>query len=136
MPRAQTAGHALSGFSFDSNIIIDALAGHQPAAAEITRAVDLTGRAWISRMVWIEVLSKGAETKLKSAEALLKSFAVDELDSEIATRAAALRRERARLKGPDAVILASALVRGRVLVTRNTEDFPAQMPGVRVPYTL
>jgi predicted nucleic acid-binding protein len=51
-------------------------------------------------------------------------------------RAAALRRERPRLKSPDAVILATAQLRSRVLVTRNTKDFPAQLPGVRVPYLL
>jgi predicted nucleic acid-binding protein len=36
----------------------------------------------------------------------------------------------------DAIILASALTRGRVLITRNTKDFPAEMPGIRIPYTL
>lgn len=126
----------MSRFSFDSNIIIDALAGFPPAGAEIARAAELGGRVWISRMVWIEVLSKGTGPELKSAETLLSFFAVDELDAEIAARAAALRRERARLRAADAVILASALVRGRVLVTRNIKDFPATMPGVRVPYSL
>ena len=38
------------------------------------------------------------------------------------------------LKRADAVILASAQVNGRVLVTRNTQDFPASMPGLHVPY--
>jgi hypothetical protein len=47
-----------------------------------------------------------------------------------------LRRERPRLKSPDAIILATAQIRGRVLITRNTKDFPAAMPGIRVPYTL
>ena len=124
----------MSGFSFDSSIIIDALAGYDLAAAEIERAVDNGGRPWISRLVWIEVLSKGEGSMLRSAQALLGFFAIDELDAEIAARAAALRRERSRLKAADAVILASALVRGRVLVTRNTRDFPANLPGVRVPY--
>jgi predicted nucleic acid-binding protein len=36
----------------------------------------------------------------------------------------------------DAIILATAQSRGRVLITRNTKDFPAEMPGIRVPYTL
>ena len=36
----------------------------------------------------------------------------------------------------DAFILATAQVNGAILVTRNTKDFPATMPGVRVPYTL
>jgi predicted nucleic acid-binding protein len=126
----------VSGYSFDANIIIDALAGFQPARAEISRAIQIAKRPWISRIVWVEVLSKGTETQLRNAQALLSGFGVDELDEEIASRAAALRRERPRLKSPDAIILASAMLRGRVLVTRNIKDFPASMPGVRVPYIL
>jgi hypothetical protein len=126
----------VSEFSFDSNIIIDALAGFGQARAEIDRATDFGARAWISRAVWIEVMSKGEGAGLKRAETLLSGFGVDELDAEIASRAAALRRERPRLKAMDAVILATALTRGRVLITRNTKDFPAEMPGIRVPYTL
>lgn len=87
-------------------------------------------------MVWIEVLSKGSAIELRRAEAFLSGFNIDEIDAEIGARAAALRRERSRLRSPDAIILATALTRGRVLVTRNTKDFPAAMPGIRVPYTL
>jgi predicted nucleic acid-binding protein len=67
---------------------------------------------------------------------LLSGFGVDEIDAEVGRRAAALRRERGRLKAMDAIILATAQLRGRVLVTRNTKDFPAEMPGIRVPYIL
>lgn len=126
----------MSGFSFDSNIIIDALAGFAPARAEIDRATDFGSRAWISRVVWIEVMSKGEGDGLRRAETLLSGFSVDEVDAEIGRRAAALRRERGRLKAMDAIILATALTRGRVLITRNTKDFPPNMPGIRVPYIL
>ncbi|WP_126176944.1 PIN domain-containing protein [Tsuneonella rigui] len=126
----------MSGFAFDANIVIDALSGFLPARAEIQRAVSGGGRAWISRMAWLEVLSKGDAVIVKGALAFMSHFGIDEMDEEIALRAAALRRERPRLKSPDAVILASAQTRGRVLVTRNTKDFPAEMPGVRVPYIL
>ncbi|WP_447723857.1 PIN domain-containing protein [Sphingomonas koreensis] len=126
----------MSGFSFDSNIVIDALKGLEPARDELRRATSGGARAWISRMVWIEVLSKGAGEGLRRAEILLSGFGIDEMDVEIATRAASLRRERQRLRSPDAIILATAMLRGRVLVTRNTRDFPAAMPGIRVPYTL
>jgi predicted nucleic acid-binding protein len=125
----------VSGYAFDANIIIDALAGYEPARMEIRRAAALRSRAWISRMVWIEVLSKGTDASLRDAVAFLSGFGIDELDEEIADRAASLRRERPRLKSADAIILATALVRGRVLVTRNVRDFPAAMPGIRVPYT-
>ena len=126
----------MSGFAFDANIVIDALSGFLPARAEIQRAVSGGGRAWISRMAWLEVLSKGDAVIVKGALAFMSHFGIDEMDEEIALRAAALRRERPRLKSPDAVILASAQTRGRVLVTRNTKDFPAEMPGVRVSYLL
>ena len=126
----------MSGFTFDANIIIDAMVGYPPARSEIARAVAGGSRAWVSRMAWIEVLSKGEERVVREAIAFLSRFGLDEIDEEIALRAAALRRERPRLKTPDAVILATAQLRGRVLVTRNTKDFPANMPGIRVPYTL
>lgn len=126
----------MTGFAFDSNIVIDALAGREPAREEIRRAVLATSRAWISRVVWIEVLSKGSPEELRRAERLLSGFFTDEMDAEIAARAAALRRERPRLRLPDSVVLATAQLRGRVLVTRNTKDFPANMPGIRVPYIL
>jgi predicted nucleic acid-binding protein len=126
----------VSGFSFDSNIIIDALAGYIQARAEIDRATDFGARAWISRVVWIEVMSKGEGNSLRRAETLLSGFGIDELDAEIGRRAAALRRERGRLRAMDAIILATAQIRGRVLVTRNTKDFPAELPGIRVPYQL
>ena len=126
----------MTSYTFDSNIIIDALAGHHIAREEIARAAQPGSQAWISRMVWIEVLSKGSGAALWRAEQLLAGFDMDEIDAETADRAAALRRERVRLKSPDAIILATALVRGRVLVTRNTKDFPPDMPGIRVPYVL
>jgi predicted nucleic acid-binding protein len=125
----------VSGFAFDSNILIDTLRGIPQGRAEIERAA-ANGRLWVSRMVWIEVLSKGEGDGLKRAQILLSGFGIDEIDEEIADRAAALRRERPGLKSPDAIILATALTRGRVLVTRNTRDFPAEMPGIRVPYSL
>ena len=124
----------MTSYSFDSNILIDALAGFDPARAEIRRASEQGSRVWISRMAWIEVLSKGSGSLLKNAETFLSGFGVDEIDAEIAARAATLRRDRSKLRSPDAVILASAQVRGHILVTRNTKDFPVGMPGIRIPY--
>ena len=126
----------MSSYTFDANIVIDALAGIRLAHDELRRAAEGNQRPWISRVAWIEVLSKGLPHELKSAQLFLSGFAVDELDLETAQLAAALRREPGRLRAADAIILASAQVHGRILVTRNTKDFPAGMPGIRVPYTL
>ena len=125
----------MSGFSFDSNIIIDLLKGTPEARVELKRAVQRE-TIWISRVVWIEVMSKGEGEGLRQAESLLSRFGVDELDAEIGGRAASLRRDRPRLKAMDAIILATAQTRGRVLITRNTKDFPANLPGIRIPYTI
>jgi predicted nucleic acid-binding protein len=126
----------MSGYSLDANILIDSLLEHDPAQREIMRIAASGARMWISRMAWIEVLSKGDEALVREAIMFLSRFGLDEIDDEISHRAAALRRERPRLQSPDAIILATAQIRGRVLVTRNTKDFPAEMPGIRVPYTL
>lgn len=124
----------MSGYSFDANIIIDAIGGYRPALDELSRYT--REPTWISRIVWIEVLSKGDDPMVRDALEFLAPFGVDEIDEKIASRAARLRRNRPGLKSPDAIILASAQERGRILVTRNTRDFPAKMPGVRVPYTI
>jgi predicted nucleic acid-binding protein len=126
----------MSGYSLDANILIDALLEHEPAHRELRRIAGSGARMWISRMAWIEALSKGNDAVVRDALVFLDRFGLDEVDEEISHRAAALRRDRPRLRSSDAIILATAQIRGRVLVTRNTRDFPAEMPGIRVPYTI
>jgi len=122
----------VSSASFDSNILIDALNDNRAAQAELERVDD----RWISRVTWIEVMSGVTDVTYGPTMSMLSAFQIDELDKEIGARAALLRQERRSLTLPDAVIFASALVRGRILVTRNIKDFPVRLPGVRVPYTL
>mgnify|MGYP006292693455 CR=1 FL=1 len=126
----------MTGYALDANILIDALLGHSPACNELQRIAASGGHMWISHIVWIEILSKGDDALVRETLQFLRQFGLDEIDEEIAKRAAGLRRERPRLRTPDAIILATAQIRGRVLVTRNIKDFPSQMPGIRVPYQL
>jgi predicted nucleic acid-binding protein len=116
---------------FDSNIVIDWLNDSQAATSELERYP----RHRISRIVWTEVL---AGEPLESRDKILRliaPFEVVELDARIAMAAADIRY-RMRIKLLDAYILATAQVNGAILITRNTKDFPATMPGIRVPYTL
>jgi predicted nucleic acid-binding protein len=122
----------VSELYFDSNILIDALNAVPQARLEISRA----RRRWISRITWIEILAGVPEGAGPATEIFLSRFSVREIDEEIARRAAAIRAERRSIRVPDAIVWASAQTSGRVLVTRNTKDFPARMPGIRVPYTL
>jgi hypothetical protein len=126
----------VSGFTFDTGVVLDVLAGHAPARSELHRALSQGGRPWVSRLTWAEILSLATPACLRDAEAFMAGFSIDEVDEEIASRAASLRRERSQLGLLDATVLATALTRGRVLITRNTKEFPAAMPGIRIPYTL
>jgi hypothetical protein len=116
---------------FDTNILIDYLNGIAAAKAEMARYQQPA----ISVISWIEVLAgtrPGVEAETRK---FLASFERIELTEKIADRAVALRRT-AKMRVPDAIILATARVENLVLVTRNTKDFPADAPGIRVPYQI
>ena len=114
---------------FDTNILLDNIKGVEPAFRELSRFDD---RA-ISVITRIEVLVGTTPATEARERALLAEFHVIPLDDDVAEDAARLRRAH-RMKLPDAIIWASARRTGRLLVTRNTKDFPASDPGVRHPY--
>ena len=115
---------------FDTNIVIDWLNGSDAATRELERYP----RHRISRIVWTEVLAGEPLETRDQVQRLIAPFEVVELDARIALAAADIR-QRMRIKSLDAYILATAQVNGSILVTRNIKDFPANMPGIRVPYT-
>ncbi|RLA59736.1 MAG: VapC toxin family PIN domain ribonuclease, partial [Gammaproteobacteria bacterium] len=57
------------------------------------------------------------------------------IDAKVAETAVSIRREH-KMRLPDAIIWASAKRESALLVSRNTKDFPADMPDVRAPYRL
>lgn len=116
---------------FDTNILIDWLRDTDPAIAELSRYK----RHRISRIVWTEVLAGEPLERRDRMQEIIAPFEVVEIDARIASAAADIRH-RTRMKLMDAYILATAQVNGAILITRNTKDFPAQMPGIRVPYVL
>ena len=114
----------------DSTILIDYLNGI-PGAARAVRP-----DSSMSIISWIEVLAgTRTDTDESIARAFLARLDVLDLSHAVAEEAVRVRRER-RLKLPDAMIWATARVYALTLVTRNTKDFPANDPFVRVPYTL
>jgi predicted nucleic acid-binding protein len=116
---------------FDTNILIDWLNDRPQAIAELSRY----NRPRISRVVWTEILAGEALETRDTIRNLIAPFDVVEIDARIAMAAAEIRF-RSHMKLMDAYILATAQVNGSILITRNTKDFPARMPGIRVPYTL
>lgn len=115
----------------DSNILIDHLQGIAEARTEVDRYENPA----ISIVTWIELLAGAKPSNEADVRAFLESFETVELDRVVAAEAAAIRRAH-RIKLPDAVVWASARTTGRLLVSRNTKDFPPRDPGVRVPYTV
>jgi len=115
---------------FDTNILIDYLSGVESAKTEIERYQ----HRMVSIITWMELLVGARHEEEEDViELFLRDFAVVSLSRPIAREAVTLRRTQ-RMRLPDALIWASARSESALLVTRNTKDFPADDPGVRVPY--
>lgn len=116
---------------FDTNLVIDALNGLEEANEEYSRYA----RVFISRITWMEVLV-GAKDETELVRDFLETqFEIIPLDLAVAERAVQLRQTH-RMRLPDAIIWATALVSDAVLVTRNTKDFHPDWQGIRIPYQL
>ena len=116
---------------FDTNIVIDWLNRTPQAKLELSRYP----RHRISRIAWTEILAGEPLGDREVVRGLIAPFEVVELDARIAAAAADIRHQT-KMKLMDAYILATAQTNGAILITRNTKDFPVNIPGIRVPYTL
>jgi predicted nucleic acid-binding protein len=113
----------------DTNILIDYLRGVADARVELGRYDDKA----ISVITWMEVMGGTPPIHERATRDFLDGFTVVALDQVVAERAVRVRQQH-RVKLPDAIVWASALVGQRLLVTRDARGFPAGDPGVRVPY--
>ena len=115
----------------DTNILIDYLNGIDAAKEEIGRYET----PLISAITWMEVMVGAAGDEQASIRSFLSRFTQIGIDAEVAEIAVAIRREH-KIRLPDAIIWASAKRESALLVSRNTKDFPADLPDVRAPYQL
>ncbi|HBK09336.1 MAG TPA: VapC toxin family PIN domain ribonuclease [Acetobacteraceae bacterium] len=115
----------------DTNILIDFLNGIPAARDELNLYEDKA----ISIITWMEVMAGAPPLAARATREFLDGFALMDLDGKVAERAVPLRQQY-RLKLPDAIIWATARVHAMLLVTRETKAFPADNPGVRMPYTV
>jgi predicted nucleic acid-binding protein len=116
---------------FDTNVILDYLKGIEAAEREFSRYENIA----ISIVTRIEVLVGATQNIEDEIRTLLDGLTTVPLDTDVAERAIVLRRTR-RLKLADAIIWASAQMQDRLFVTRDTKDFPADDPGIRMPYRI
>ena len=115
----------------DTNILIDYLNGIAAAREEIGRYET----PLISAITWMEVMVGAIDDEQPAIRSFLSRFTQVAIDAEVAEIAVAIRREH-KMRLPDAIIWASAKRESALLVSRNTKDFPADLPGVRAPYQL
>ena len=116
---------------FDTNILVDYLNAVPQARTELRRYAEKA----VSIITWMEVMVGATDDVEDTTRAFLSTFDVIALDEAIAERAVSLRRNH-HIKLPDAIIWATAQAHAMLLVTRNTKDFAAGDPGVRMPYRL
>ena len=116
---------------FDTNILVDYLNAVPQARTELQRYTEKA----VSIITWMEVMVGATGDVEVATRSFLSSFDVIEVDGKIAERAVSLRRDH-HIKLPDAIIWATAQARAMLLVTRNSKDFAADDPGVRMPYRL
>lgn len=115
---------------FDTNILIDALAGNRDARTVLEAHTD----AAISVISAFEVLSGTSAWDEGKAQALIARFRQIDVDPDIVLFAVTLAKDR-RLLMPDAIIVATAQATGRTLITRDAKlvnEF--EDPPVLVPY--
>ena len=115
----------------DTNILIDYLNGVEQARTEIEQYQHPA----ISIITWMEVMIGVNAGEKSQIESFLAQFDLIKIDLKIARKAVEIRQANS-IKLPDAIIWASAKILRALLVTRNTKDFPADSPEVRVPYEL
>lgn len=117
------------GHLIDSNAIIGYLDNKIPAKGMAFMNGVVNSIPNISVMSKIEVLSFNAP---KEAYDILLDFigisAVIDLTEDVVQTTIQLRKAH-KIKTPDAIIAATALVHGLVLITRNTSDFK-NIPGL------
>ena len=116
----------------DTNAVIELVNGGLPPASVAWLEQRIGDDAHhISMITRIELFSKLISSNMTEVlTGFVRLTDVIGLDEAIIQQTMRLRQQR-RLKLPDAVIAATALARGLVLVTRNVGDF-AGLPGLAV----
>ena len=108
------------GFLIDTNVVIDFVAGRLPVGGNALMVQQLKSGHHLSVINRMELLG------FQDVPATIQEFAdtarIYPLDEEVEAKTIALRKQY-RLKLPDAIIAATAMIHDLKLLTRNTKDF-------------
>jgi|SRR3989338_2979937 len=118
-------------YLFDTNALIYYLAGEAPHVKVLFQSLKERGALpAISVISHIELLSIDDEAEVARVRELLGAVQVYGLEDRVVEETA-LTRRKYKLKLPDAIIAATALVHGCAVVTRNKQDF-GKIDGLEV----
>ncbi|MBD1392774.1 type II toxin-antitoxin system VapC family toxin [Mucilaginibacter glaciei] len=122
-----------SVYLWDTNTVIYFLQ-HQFSALAEQKIDELvkTNAAVISVITEIELLSwrSSNEEDIITIKTFLWSSYIYPLDNDVKQKTIEIRKQF-KLKLPDAIIAATALVYGKTLITRNVSDF-GKIPGIKL----
>ena len=109
------------GYLIDTNAVIDYLGNKLPSQGasfldNLIPSVSVITR--IEILGWFQITS----FQLTSLSAFIDNATVYPLDEKIIVKTIELRQQF-RIKTPDAIIAATAIVNNRILVTHNAKDF-------------
>ena len=104
----------------DTNVVIDFAAGRLPIGGQTLVVKEIKNQPFISIINRIELL--GFPSVPDTIPEFVDAAKILWHEDEVAQKAVFIRKTH-RIKLPDAVIAATALVNGLILLTRNTKDF-------------
>jgi predicted nucleic acid-binding protein len=107
----------------DSNVIIDYVSNRIPEKSAKQLDIYFNSNFSVSIVSKIEVLGfKTQEYELKQLESFIQLSSIVYIDEAVADKTIEIRRMK-RIKLPDAIIAATALVQNCILLSHNTTDF-------------
>jgi predicted nucleic acid-binding protein len=111
------------GYVIDSNVVIDYLSGQLPRNAIAFMNGVINETPVISIMTQIEVLGFNNPPEIETfLNDFIGSSLVIPLNDDVVKTTIAIRKKN-KIKTPDAIIAATAIVLDYPLITRNTSDF-------------
>lgn len=115
----------------DSNIIIDFFANNTKAVSEVTQYQNVC----VSVISYIEVMTGLTEKERSLAQEFFDNVKIIWIDKFVASEAIKLRNKH-KIKLPDAIILATAIVQDLTLITRDEGAGFKNHSHVRYPYKI
>lgn len=124
----------MSGYLLDTTVLIDVSRNHQPTRAGVQALLAAGEELGVSPVSIAEFYSGLREGERAAADAFFATVQTWDLDHRVAVRAGDLRRALFRqgrtIALPDALIAATALAVGAVVLTTNVRHF--SLPGLTV----